>query len=98
MTINIVKIDKFLVEQLFKLKKQAIAKNQNILFSTMSEAIFSNGNFYKNINLITQNFNRFVLKNFQTINLDFLISSVGLKIALDQVIFIDIQHHIQLIS
>lgn len=73
------KIDKFLVEQLFKLKKQAIAKNQNILFSTMSEAIFSNGNFYKNINLITQNFNRFVLKNFQTINLDFLISSVGLK-------------------
>ena len=73
------KIDKFLIEQLLKLKKQAIAKNQNILFSTMSEAIFSNGNFYKNINLITQNFNQFVLKNFQTINLDFLISSVGLK-------------------
>jgi hypothetical protein len=74
------KISSFLIQQLTKLKKIALKKRYRIVFTTMTSTIISQGLNFKGrgVNEIINNFNQFIIKNFETINLDYVISQIGL--------------------
>jgi len=73
------KIDKFLKKQLLALKEKKLKTKQKIFFSTMTDVIFAQGVFYKNINKIINNFNQIVTENFETVNLNYIIAEIGLE-------------------
>lgn len=73
------KIEKFLEKQLLSLKKKNLKTKKRIFFSTMTDVIFTQGVFYKNINKIVNNFNQIVTENFETINLNYIIAEIGLE-------------------
>ena len=73
------KIDKFLKKQLLSLKKKNLKTKQKIFFSSMTDVVFAQGVFYKNINRIINNFNQIVTENFETINLNYIIAEIGIE-------------------
>ena len=73
------KLRTFIRKQLLILKEKKRKNSQKIFFSTMSEVIFSEGSNHNNINKIINDFNKFISENFETINLNYLISKIGIK-------------------